>query len=148
MTATQTSIKNYTTTIAVNQTVGEITTMLARRGAQRVATVFDEDGVANGLAFTLVTDYGTREFSLPSRTDGVFAAIMRDNKIPKAQRTRMKASRVAWRILKDWLEIQFALIDAEMALLDEVLFPFMVTDAEGSTLYSVYRGRQLGEIEQ
>lgn len=147
MAVTQTSIKNYTSNIAVSKTVGEITAILAKRGAQRVATTFDDEGISNGVTFTLETDYGVREFSLPARIDGVFDALKNDPKIAKAQRTRDKAARVAWRITKDWLEIQFALIDAEMARLDEVLLPFMV-DGTGKTIYSVFRATQMKEIEQ
>lgn len=148
MAASQTSIKNYTTSIAVAKTVTEITALLAKRGAQRVSQTFDDEGITNGLAFTLNTDYGAREFALPARIDGVFNVIRLDTKIPRPQRTRERAAKIAWRITKDWLEVQFALIDAEMAVLDEVLFPFMVTDDNGGTIYGIYRGRQLAEIEQ
>lgn len=142
--ANKQSIKFYTTSIAVTKTVGEITTLLAKRGAQRVATGFDPTGVADSLHFVLETDYGPREFSLPARTDGVFAAIQKDTGIPKSQRTREKASRIAWRIAKDWLEIQFALVDAEMVRIDEALFPYMLTgNSEIETVYSLYRDRQL-----
>lgn len=145
--ASKQSIKFYTTSIAVSQTVSEITSLLAKRGAQRVSVGLDGDGVANSLHFVLSTAYGPREFSLPARIDGVFAAIENDQSIPKAQRTRMKASRIAWRIAKDWLEVQFALVDAGMADLDEALFPYMLTgNSIDETAYTLYRSRQL-EVE-
>lgn len=135
-------ILNYTTEIAVGKTMGEIQTALARRGVQRISTLFDEDGVPAGLAFTMKTDYGIREFELPVRTDGVLAAMKRDTKVPKAKQTAEQAARVAWRIAKDWLEAQSALIDAGLASLDEVMMPYLLV-APDRTAYVDMRQRLL-----
>ena len=58
-------ILNYTTSIEVSKTMGEIQSALARRGVTRISTMFDDDGVPAGLAFTMKTDYGFRDFELP-----------------------------------------------------------------------------------
>lgn len=135
-------ILNYTTEIAVGKTMGEIQTALARRGVQRISTLFDEDGVPAGLAFTMKTDYGVREFELPVRTDGVLAAMKRDTKVPKAKQTAEQAARVAWRIAYDWLKAQAALIDAGLASLDEVMMPYLLV-APDRTAYVDMRQRLL-----
>lgn len=134
-------ILNYTTTIAVSKTMGEIQSALARRGVTRISTTYDDDGFAAGLGFTLKTDYGFREFELPVRTEGVLAAMTADSKVSRAQCTRVQAEKVAWRIAKDWLEAQSALIDAGLAALDEVMMPYMI-DNNGKTMYSIYRATQ------
>jgi len=134
-------ILNYTTTIDVEKTMGEINRALARRGVTRISTLYDEQGVAAGLAFTMKTDYGLRDFELPVRTEGVLAAMKADAAIKPAQKTAAQAARVAWRIAKDWLEAQSALIDAQLATLDEVMLPYMV-DGGGQTMYAVYRSTQ------
>lgn len=133
-------ILNYTTEIAVGKTMGEIQTALARRGVQRISTLFDDEGVPAGLGFTMRTDYGVREFELPVRTAGVLAAMQRDSKVPKSKQTTEQAARVAWRIAKDWLEAQAALIDAGLASLDEVMMPYMLTDT-GRTMFIETRQR-------
>lgn len=135
-------IMNYTTTIAVSKTMGEIQSALARRGVTRISTLYGESGVAAGLAFTMKTDYGTRDFELPVRTEGVLAAMKADPKVSRSQCHPEQAARVAWRIAKDWLEAQSALIDANLATLDEVMLPYMVDD-RGRTVYEVFRGQQL-----
>lgn len=135
-------ILNYTTDIAVGKTMGEIQTALARRGVQRISTLFDDQGVPAGLGFTMKTDYGVRDFELPVRTDGVLAAMQRDPKVPKAKQNAEQAARVAWRIAKDWLEAQSALIDAGLAELDEVMMPYLITDT-GRTMYVETRQRLL-----
>ena len=133
-------ILNYTTTIDVEKTIGEVTKALARRGVTRISTMFDDDGVPAGLGFTMKTDYGFRDFELPVRTSGVLRAMERDSKVPKSKHTNEQAARVAWRIAKDWLAAQSALIDAELATLDEVMMPYMVDG--GQTMYQVYRSAQ------
>lgn len=133
-------IMNYTTTIAVEKTMGEINTALARRGVTRVSTIYDDDGIAAGMAFTMKTDYGLRDFELPVRTSGVLAALRAD-KVQARYLTPEHAARVAWRIAADWLKAQAALIDAQLATLDEVMMPYMV-DGKGQTMYAVYRSNQ------
>lgn len=134
-------ILNYTTSIAVEKTMGEITGALARRGVTRISTLFDENGVAAGLGFTMKTDYGYRDFELPVRTEGVLSAMKSDSKVSKSQCTPEQAARVAWRIAKDWLEAQSALIDAQLAKLDEVMMPYMI-DSKGQTMYSIFVSNQ------
>lgn len=139
-------IMNYTTDVSVSKTMGEIQSALARRGVTRISTLFDENGVAAGLAFTMRTDYGIRDFELPVRTEGVLAAMRSDTKVPKAKANPEQAARVAWRIAKDWLEAQSALIDARLATLDEVMMPYMVASYDGEravTMYGAFRDRQL-----
>lgn len=134
-------ILNYTTSVAVEKTMGEINAALARRGVTRISTLYDERGVASGVAFTMKTDYGIRDFELPVRTEGVLAAMKTDPAVKPGQKTPEQAARVAWRIAKDWLEAQAALIDAQLASLDEVMLPYMV-DAAGQTMYALYRSTQ------
>lgn len=134
-------ILNYTTTIDVTKTMGKIQAALSRRGVTRISTLFDDEGVASGLAFTMRTDYGFREFELPVRTAGVLAALLADPNVPKAKRTPEQAARVAWRIAEDWLTAQAALIDANLATLDEVMSPWMI-DGSGQTLYRAYADSQ------
>lgn len=132
----QTIIKNYTTTIAVEKTMGEVIGHLARRGVRTIAAMYDEEGQPSGLGFTMVTDYGPRDFELPVRVEGVQAALKKQNAQPRMQ-TKEHAAKVAWRIAQDWLEAQSALIDAGLATLDEVMMPYMVHN--GQTAYQVMR---------
>ncbi|MDR6098913.1 hypothetical protein [Microbacterium sp. SORGH_AS_0454] len=45
------------------------------------------------------------------------------------------------RIAQDWLEAQSALVDAQLATLDEVMLPYMVGPS-GETMYAVFRAQQ------
>ena len=88
-------ILNYTTKVDVSKTMGEIQGVLARRGVSRISTLFDDDGNAAGIAFTMKTEYGVREFELPVRTSSVLAAMQADPQVPKASKTTEQAARTA-----------------------------------------------------
>jgi hypothetical protein len=135
-------ILNYSTEIAVSKTMGEVQSALARRGVTRISTLYDDTGNPAGLAFTMKTDFGPQDFELPIKTAGVLNAMKNDPKVPRSKQTIEQAARVAWRIAKDWLEAQSALIDAELTTLDEVMLPWMV-DGKGETVYSIVRNQYL-----
>lgn len=140
-------ILNYTTTIDVGKTAGEMQTLMTRRGVRSVSTIINDEGVPSGIAFQLTTEYGTRYFEFPVRLEGVYAAIKKDPKIVPSKRTPEQANRVAWRIAREWLVVQLAMVDAELASMDEIMLPYL-TDNNGKSLYSEYRRNQLAAIEE
>lgn len=141
---------NYTTNKTVDITVGELSKLLARRGVASISTQYSESGSPNGLAFELRTPHGLRAFHLAVNVDGVHALLRDDPKVKRAGprfTTREHAERVGWRVVKDWLEAQLALIDADMATLDQVMLPYLVVDQDGRTLYESYREREQVALE-
>ena len=82
---------------------------------------------------------------MPINTEGVYGALLKSagqgGGVPKTfghyrrQATdKEQAKRVAWRILKDWLEAQMAILDAEMVRMEEIFLPYM-TDNNGQTMF-------------
>jgi hypothetical protein len=53
---------------------------------------------------------------------------------------------VAWRVLKDWLEAQLALIEAGVADMSQVMLPYMRGD-DGLTVWQRYLEREQAAIE-
>jgi hypothetical protein len=134
-------ILNYTTTVAVSKTAAEMHSLLVQAGARHILTEYNSTGSPIALAFTTETPFGSRQFMLPADTRRVLA-VMRREKVPPRFSNPDQAERVAWRILKDWLEAQLALIKIEMVTLDQVMLPYMRGD-DGRTVYDLYRERQL-----
>jgi len=140
---------NYTTKIPAVQTVGECQAILAQAGASSVAVHYEKARPA-GLSFRLVTPHGQRNFTLPvdvpamhavllkAKRDGQFASI---HARADAFTTSEHAENVAWRVVKDWLEANLALIAAQMATLSEVMLPYLHVDEE-RTLWQAYRERE------
>lgn len=145
---------NYSTSIAAAKTVGEMQAMLAAHGAARIAVDY-EDGGPTALSFLLVTPHGPRHFTLPVRVDAVQALLVKEDRAgklksgSKATRTsHEQAERVGWRVMKDWLAAQLALVDAALVSLDEVMLPYLHVDADGRTLYAAYKDREsVAQIE-
>jgi hypothetical protein len=139
---------NYSTTIPAGQTVSECQSILAAAGADSVAVHF-EAGRPSGLSFTLKTPHGVREFTLPVDVPAMHAVLRTtDFSSLKASRARLvrlagreHAANVAWRVIKDWLEANLALIAAQMAPIDEVMLPYLHVDQD-RTLYQAYRERE------
>lgn len=125
-------ILNYTTKISVDKTVGEIQAKLAKAKAQAIMCEYD-DGIVSHLAFRIQTPYGMMMFRLPANPDGVLAAMKR-SKLPRVRCTKEQAAKVAWRIVKDWVEAQLAIVEAEMATLPEIFLPYAQAD-NGKTVY-------------
>lgn len=132
---------NYTTTVAVGRTIGQIQGLLVEAGARQVMTEYDDVGRAMGIAFAVQTAHGPRTFVLPVNSGRVEAVLKRD-KVPARYSTPEHAERVAWRIVKDWVEAQLAIIRTEMVTLDQVMLPYMRGE-DGQTIYELYVNRQL-----
>lgn len=131
-------ILNYTTKIAASQSLSEITAMLARRGASKIVLDYDHKGQVEGLAFAVEVASRPMYFTLPSNHAGVLAAMGKDAKVPASLRNEAQARAVAWRILKDWVAAQCAIIDAQLVVMEQVFLPYAVTRS-GETLYEHIR---------
>jgi hypothetical protein len=128
------AILNYTTSIAAEKTAMEIQAKLAKAKAQAVLCEYDSEGVLCAMSFRIQTRHGMVFFKMPANTDGVFRALHRDSKVPRKLKTKQQAANVAWRVLKDWIEAQLAIVEAEMAEIAEVFLPY-AQDSRGQTLY-------------
>lgn len=124
---------NYSTVVAASRSLGEIQDRLARHGASAVTVVYaDREPVA--LTFTLLTPVGPQTYRLPANIPAIERLLASS---PRATKTRAQATRVAWRIIKDWVEAQLALIEAEQATLDQAMLPYLEI-APGRVLYDAY----------
>lgn len=132
---------NYTTSVPVSRTIGQVQALLVEAGARSISTNYDEVGTPTGVAFSIQTAFGVRSFMLPVTAGRVEAVLVREKVEPRYRKPE-HAERVAWRIVKDWLEAQLAIIRTEMVTLDQVMLPYM-SDDSGRTIYELYRDQQL-----
>lgn len=134
---------NYTTQVAAEKSAVECLGILGRSGASAVSLTY-ADRKPTGLQFAIDTPAGPKTFAVPVNITGVQKclgdAYSRGGIAPRFTGP-IQAERVAWRILKDWLEAQVALIDAQMASLDQVMLPYLRVDPD-HTLYEAYLERE------
>jgi hypothetical protein len=138
-------ILNYTTSVPVSRTITVMQEILAKAGASQVSVTMD-GGKPSGMWFVLPTPAGPREFSLPVDVDAVQKRLRSGKQGNRVDARREQAERVAWRIVKDWLEAQVALIEAAMATLDEVMLPYLLV-APDRTLREQWRAKQAIEMQ-
>jgi hypothetical protein len=131
---------NYTTQVAAMKTVAEVQAKLAKAGAMETATSYVE-GRPVAVMFRAPTPFGPREYELPVDRDKVLAVLKQQPKVPARYVNPDQAERIAWRILKDWVEAQLAIIETAMVTIDQVMLPYMRTD-DGRTVFDRYRSNQ------
>jgi len=141
---------NYSTTVPAKRTIGECQDLLAQAGASAVAVMYRYKKPV-GLSFRLDGPHGEQHFQMPVNYEGVAAQLQKidaagawpaslrksNPKLISKYLTEEHAIAVAWRVVKDWLEAQLAIIAAEMVTLDQVMLPYLAV-AEGETLYDRY----------
>ncbi|QGJ92745.1 hypothetical protein QDA04_gp75 [Microbacterium phage Megan] len=135
-------IANYTTSVPVVRTVDAITKMLGGAGASSITQHLGPNLRPVGVEFGITTEVGWRPYRLPVRIEAVERALAADPPPKPSQRTPEHAERVAWRIAHDWLRAQLALIEAGMATLDEVMFPYVLVSAD-TTAYEAFGRKQV-----
>lgn len=126
------AILNYTTKVSADKTAGEIQNILGKGGASAVMSEYD-NGEVSAIAFQLEITGQILSFRLPINTEGVLRALRRD--CEPRWCNKEQAVRTAWRILKDWVEAQLALVESNQADLAEVFLPHL-QDGTGQTIYS------------
>ena len=144
---------NYTTQVPATRTVAEMQKMLAEYGATRIGVDYENQSPSS-LTFVLEVRGEMRAFTLPVNIDAMQRmmtkkSVNRELKSLSREkaRSREQAERVAWRVLKDWLAAQLALIESSMAELDQVMLPYMRVSLDGTSLYELIRDQGLPALE-
>lgn len=128
---------NYTTKIDIFTTLGQIQGMLVKHGAKKILQEYDSTGHVEAVSFVIDTPIGMQAIRLPAKVDAVQKVLLKQ----KVKAERDQAERVAWRIIKDWVEAQMAILESEMVTLDEIFLPYMVNQA-GETVYKLFIDKQ------
>ncbi len=137
------AILNYTTTVDSFKTVSEIEYILMKHKAKSIMKNYDGESIT-GLSFLIDTGFQQVPVKLPVKVDECLKVLKkekRENPRKQIKDTREQAERVAWRILKDWVEAQMALLDIEMVRFEEIFLPYIETK-NGQTIYERLEGEQ------
>lgn len=142
------AIKNYSSEIPIDRIFQRIQDSLVQHGARQISFDYGDDGKIYGVFFSLSLQEKKLQVKLPARIDKALAVLqkqysqglMRDSKTRAIFRRGNKneineqAYRVAWRNILDWVEAQMALLEIEMAKIEEIFLPYMV-NATGETFF-------------
>lgn len=136
-------IMNYTTQVSAFKTSNEIEEILMNHNAKSIMKNYD-NGTITGLSFLIDTGVQQIPVRLPVKIDECLEVLKkekRENPRKQIKDTRDQAERVAWRILKDWVEAQMALLDIEMVRFEEIFLPYIETQS-GQTIYERLEEKQ------
>lgn len=137
------AILNYTTTVDSFKTVSEIEYILMKHKAKSIMKNYEGESIT-GLSFLIDSGIQQIPVRLPVKVDECLKVLKKEKKEnPRKQikDTRDQAERVAWRILKDWVEAQMALLDIEMVRFEEIFLPYIETE-NGQTVYERLEAKQ------
>jgi hypothetical protein len=140
------AILNYTTSIKCEKTISEIMICLVKHGATKIVSDYDGQ-IPSALTFCLDIKGTLVAFSLPANYHGVLKAMTEDNKVPGRLCTKEQALKVSWRIVKDWVETQMAIVEAQLADITEVFLPYAITKS-GNTLYKEIQENGMKMLKQ
>lgn len=135
------ALANYTTTVAAEDSLAEIEKMLAQFGASSISKQY-EGGKAVGIEFIVKLDGYPLEFRLPINPSAA-QKVMAHQKVRAHQRTAAHAERVSWRILRDWVRAQLAMVELRQAELAQVFMPYAMLAGE-----SAYQGFRIERTKQ
>lgn len=138
------ALLNYTSKIDADKTAAEIAKILSMHGASAVMTEYDQDtGVVTSISFKIKMGEQSVGFRLPCDPKPVYEVITKgkqwkgkewfQNYKKLKSDAELQAVRTAWRIVKDWVEAQCALIETKMVTTSQVFLPYAITK-DGKTL--------------
>lgn len=127
------AILNYTTKIDAWKTVNEIQQIMSKHKVSHFS-IKNEGSRPVALSFTIDYQGTPMNFLLPCNHGGVWNVIKNNKDIKLAFRNEEQAFKVSWRIVKDWVEAQLAIVEAELASIQEVFMPYLVVNSAGETL--------------
>lgn len=141
---------NYTSNVDADKTAQEISKCLSMHGARAVLTEYDDkEQVIKAISFKISLNEKEITFRLPCDWHPVYEVIkiqfpmkhrrglygddLRKDIEHKESEMRLQAVRTAWRIVKDWVEAQMALVETHMVTTVQVFLPYAVMK-NGKTL--------------
>ncbi|GAI21136.1 unnamed protein product [marine sediment metagenome] len=145
-------ILDYTTKVPVSRTIAQIEAKLVEHGARAVMKEYGDDGRIKALSFNVKMPNGELPIRMPIDTAATLRVLKRqwdERLIESKYTTEEHAYRVAFRIVKDWIEAQMSLLETEMVRMEEIFLPYVITPG-GQTIYQVMakKGFLLGPGEK
>lgn len=129
-------LKNYESKSPLPNIFAAIEKTLSVHGAKQIVRDYD-NGLIVAISFAVETKRGLLTIRLPAKFDKVKAIF-------DEQGIRYKPEqpyRTAWATIRDWVDVQMALIDWEMVKIEEVFLPYAMHG--GQTFFEAFENKNL-----
>ena len=132
----------------IDKIFSELQKTLGEHGAKQVMLDYAENGTVEALSFIILVSGRKLAVRLPARVEKALAVLkkqyqqglLRDDRVRAIYRRgnekemQEQAYRVAWKNILEWTQAQMALLEIEMAKLEEIFLPFIATPT-GETFF-------------
>ena len=129
--------------------------LLSAKGARAIRIDYDDKNRPQSISFVLMIHDLPIPFKLPCNFEGVLKALAREysrsgarDRFERNPQSMVQARMIAWRIIKDWVAAQMALIEAEQASMAQVFLPYAVANEKAQmTVFDQFM-EQIGKQKQ
>ena len=135
-------LANYTTTVSVSETLSEIETLLSTFGANEISKQY-EQGKPVGIDFIVKLDGFPLQFRLPIDVKATHN-VLNQYRLRAGYKKIEHAEKVSWRIMRDWIRVQLAMVEMKQADMAQVFMPYAI--AGGQTIYQAFRASRTKEL--
>lgn len=145
---TSKGLKNYTTEIPVQRTISEIEDILVKNGATDTWKQYDASGKVTALNFAIITEFGKMPFKLSVDAQVINDVLKEQIKrgltgISKKQAFDIEHARnVGWRIVKDWIDSQMAMVSLKMRKLEQIFLADIYDVRSGKTFFQILQDKK------
>lgn len=122
----------------------EIEHILVKFGAEGVLKQYKGQKI-DAIMFFLVKDGQKIPFKIPmniERTRAIITNLVKEGKLPKKYLDEplrsAQGERVAWRVIKDWIDSQLSLMEMQFADPIEIFLPYAYNMVENKTMYQKF----------
>jgi hypothetical protein len=127
-------MKNYTSSVAAHTTVARIEQILAKVGADHIIKTYQK-GILQGIIFDIEVHGQNFTIKLPANVDAIYKVLAEKVKKPHKGtlvKIHEQATRTAWKLLQDDIEIQLSRIEMKQV---EFLQVFMAYIYDGKKTF-------------
>lgn len=135
-------LANYTTKVPVEQSIAEIQEMLVAAGAESISMHYD-GGKITAIDFAVTIDKFPLGFRLPQNAAAAQKILVRQ-KAHARLKTLAHAEAVSWRILRDWVRAQLAMVELAQAEFAQVFMPYAMI--AGESVYRQFREQRIKQL--
>lgn len=121
-------IKDYTTIISPEETIGEIQRLLSQHGVTAMMTEYDGPQV-EAVSFRIRVEAREMSFRLPCNHRAVREVFKQEGITSVKHKDRNldnQAIRTAWRIIYHWIDAQLALVRVNMVTVPQIFLPYTI----------------------
>ncbi len=136
----------YTIDVPAEKSVAQIIALLSRKQAESITQDFFADGRVKAISFRMKVGIAQVHFALPANIEGVHGVLRKQapysnykqcSQDQYFRKQRLQAEKIAWRIVKDWVEAQMAMIESGQAEVAQVFLPY-AQQGDGRTMYELF----------